>query len=172
KMGDIDRDPAQADALITDAKSVVEKARDQAKSEVVKSELDTILKNHQEYAKYAKEGADRFKETLNKPAADWQASDIDGKPAKLADYRGKVVVMDFWYRGCGWCMYAMPQVRKLSEDFAGKPVVVLGMNTDQDEKDARFVIDAMGLKYPTIKATGIPEKYGVQGFPTLIVIDQ
>src|SRR5439155_14948943 len=112
KMGDIDRDPAQADALIADAKSAVEKARDQAKSEVVKSELDTILKNHEEYAKYAREGADRFKEILNKPAADWQASDIDGKPVKLADFRGKVVVMDFWYRGCGWCMYAMPQVRK------------------------------------------------------------
>jgi thiol-disulfide isomerase/thioredoxin len=90
---------------------------------------------------------------------------------KLADYRGKVVVMDFWYRGCGWCMYAMPQVKQLAEDFSGKPVVVLGMNTDREEKDARLVIDTMGLKYPTIHAQEIPKKYGVQGFPTLIIID-
>jgi thiol-disulfide isomerase/thioredoxin len=131
-----------------------------------------MLRSHDEYAKYAKDSAGRFKDILNKPAADWAATDIDGKPVKLSDFRGKVVVMDFWYRGCGWCMYAMPQVIKLSDDYKEKGLVVLGMNTDSDEKDARFVIDAMGMKYATIKATGIPEKFGVQGFPTLIIIDQ
>ena len=50
-------------------------------------------------------------------------------------------------------------------------MAVLGMNTDRNEADAKFVIDAMGLKYATLRAEGIPEKYGVQGFPTLIVID-
>ena len=80
--------------------------------------------------------------------------------------------MDFWYRGCGWCMYAMPQVKQLSEDFKDKPVVVLGMNTDRQETDARLVIDTFGLKYPTIKAQDVPKKYSVQGFPTMIIIDQ
>ena len=45
------------------------------------------------------------------------------------------------------------------------------MNTDSNEADAKFVQDAMGLKYATLRALGIPEKYGVQGFPTLILID-
>ena len=45
------------------------------------------------------------------------------------------------------------------------------MNTDRNEADAKFVADAMGLKYATLRAEGIPEKYGVQGFPTLILID-
>ncbi len=66
----------------------------------------------------------------------------------------------------------MPQMNGLAEDFAGKPVAIFGMNTDMNEEDARFVIEKMGLKYPTLKATGLPEKFGVQGFPTLIVIDQ
>jgi thiol-disulfide isomerase/thioredoxin len=77
----------------------------------------------------------------------------------------------FWYRGCGWCIKAMPQLNALAEDFAGRPVAVLGMNTDGNEADAKFVVDAMGLKYATLRAKGIPEKYGVQGFPTLILID-
>jgi peroxiredoxin len=66
----------------------------------------------------------------------------------------------------------MPQIKQLAEDFKQKPVAVLGMNTDREPKDAQFVIDAMGLNYATLKATGLPEKYKVQGFPTLIVIDQ
>jgi thiol-disulfide isomerase/thioredoxin len=82
-----------------------------------------------------------------------------------------VVVLDFWYRGCGWCIKAMPQLNALAGQFEGRPVAVLGMNTDRDEADAKFVSDAMGLKYETLRALGIPEKYGVQGFPTLVVID-
>jgi hypothetical protein len=51
-------------------------------------------------------------------------------------------------------------------------VAIFGMNTDRNEEDARFVSEKMGLKYPTLKAIGLPEKFGVRGFPTLIVIDQ
>jgi thiol-disulfide isomerase/thioredoxin len=109
---------------------------------------------------------------LNKPAPDWEAKDLDGKAWRLSELKGKVVVMDFWYRGCGWCMYAMPQVKQLAADYKDKPVVFLGMNTDQKEEDAQFVVKELGLTYPQIKATGIPDKFGVQGFPTLIIVDQ
>ena len=80
-------------------------------------------------------------------------------------------MLDFWYRGCGWCIKAMPQLNALAGQFEGRPVAVLGMNTDRNEADAKFVCDAMSLKYATLRADGIPEKYGVQGFPTLVVID-
>lgn len=46
------------------------------------------------------------------------------------------------------------------------------MNTDMDEKDARSVIDKLKLNYPTLKAQGLIEEYNVQGFPTLVIIDQ
>ncbi len=108
---------------------------------------------------------------VGKPAAAWELKGLDGKTHTLTEYRGKVVVLDFWYRGCGWCIKAMPQLNALAEQFEGRPVVVLGMNTDRIEADAKFVSDAMGLKYATLRAEGIPEKYGVRGFPTLILID-
>ena len=62
--------------------------------------------------------------------------------------------MDFWYRGCGWCMYAMPQVKQLAEDYKDKPVVVLGMNTDRNEEDARFVVKELGLDVPADQSRG------------------
>ncbi|MCA9111534.1 MAG: hypothetical protein KDA52_16395, partial [Planctomycetaceae bacterium] len=39
-------------------------------------------------------------------------------------------------------------------------------------EDARFVVEKMGLNYNNLQATGIPEKYGVTGFPTLVILDQ
>lgn len=151
------------------AKALLEAAQARATTEDVKEALGNILKSHE---RYAKEEADGFKEVLNKPSPEWSTTDIEGKPVSLADLKGKVVVMDFWYRGCGWCMYAMPQVKQLAEDYKDKPVVVLGMNTDQDKADAKVVIDAFGLQHPTVRAQGISEKYGIRGFPTLVIVDQ
>jgi thioredoxin-related protein len=66
----------------------------------------------------------------------------------------------------------MPQIKEVAEHFRDKPVAVLGMNTDRQEKDARFVVEKLKLNYPTLKAEGLPEKYKVRGFPTLVIIDQ
>jgi thiol-disulfide isomerase/thioredoxin len=125
------------------------------------------LKNGQVY-KHFEEDA----QTLNKTAAPWETTDILGKKHSLMDYRGKVVVLDFWFRNCEPCIKAMPQVKEIAQQFRDKPVAVLGMNIDKEEKDARFVADELKLNYPTLKAGDLPEKYDVHGFPTLVIIDQ
>ena len=66
----------------------------------------------------------------------------------------------------------MPQVKQLADYFKNQDVVVLGMNTDRDPKDAEFVIKKMELNYRNLKARNIPKEYGVRGYPTLIVIDR
>src|SRR5207244_6277776 len=132
------------------------------KNEDLRADLAEKVKQHERMEKYLVEGAERRAKFLGQPAAEFETTDIDGKKVKLADLRGQVVVLDFWYRGCGWCIKAMPQMNQLAGDFAGKPVAILGMNTDRDEADAKFVIEKMALKYPTLKAEGQPEKFGVQ----------
>ncbi len=164
--------PESAQKLIDEAKGGLETAWSSVKSAEVQAELGRMKKQHDQYAKYEIESAQKQAGVLNKEAIDWSAQDLDGKEWKLSDLKGKVVVMDFWYRGCGWCMYAMPQVRQLSVDYKDKPVVFFGMNTDQKEEDAKFVVKEFDLKYPIIKAKEIPQKYGVQGFPTLVIVDQ
>jgi thiol-disulfide isomerase/thioredoxin len=171
-MRKISDEPQDTPKLLSEAKAVLDAASKNVSVEEVKQEAARKLQEHEQYASYSIEEGKRVAAVLNKPAPDWSAKDMAGNEFSAKSLAGKVVVMDFWYRGCGWCMYAMPQVRQLAADYKDKPVVVLGMNTDRDQADAQFVIKEFDLKYPTLKATGIPEKFGVQGFPTLVIIDQ
>jgi peroxiredoxin len=166
------KDGKDTEALLKKAEDVLAQMRANATMPLTKEQVDELEKGHKQTAEYLTQEAKRRAEVVGKPAAAWELKDLDGKAHALADYKGKVVVLDFWYRGCGWCMRAMPQVKQLADDFKGQPVAVLGLCTDPDEKDARFVADKMKLNYPVLRAKGVPEKYKVQGFPTLIVIDQ
>jgi peroxiredoxin len=164
--------PDDAKALLAKAVEGLKAAAADMKQEELVAELNERIKQHEQMAKYTLDDAERRAKVMGQPAAEFETTDLNGKKVKLADLRGQVVVLDFWYRGCGWCVKAMPQMNELAADFAGQPVAIFGMNTDRDEADARFVIEKMALKYPNLKAEGLPQKFGVQGFPTLIIVDQ
>jgi thiol-disulfide isomerase/thioredoxin len=172
QMKGLHEQPDKGQEIVDAGKRTLTAAAAKVQHPDVKEEFKTKLTEHEQYASYAVADAKRQAGVLNKPAADWSAKDLDGQEVSAKSLRGKVVVMDFWYRGCGWCMYAMPQVKQLASDFKDKPVAILGMNTDRDLADARFVVKELGLDYPQVQATGLPEKFAVQGFPTLIIIDQ
>lgn len=137
-----------------------------------REQVDEMLASHDQKVKYYVEESERRKTILGQQAADWSTTDLQGKSHALKDYRGKVVILDFWYRSCLFCVQAMPQMKEIATQFKDQPVVVLGMNTDDKEADAQQVVEKMGLNFPTLKATGLPEKYKVQSFPTLVIIDQ
>ncbi len=164
------KDAANCQTLLVDARSKLQAARDATQEPIFRKEFDRALANHDAKAKSYLASAQKRATVVGKPSPVWTLLDLDGKQHSLEDYRGKVVVLDFWFRNCGWCVKAMPEVNTLAQQFAGRPVVVLGMNTDAMEQDAKFVASTMGLKYETLRAQGIPEKYGVPGFPTVIVI--
>jgi thiol-disulfide isomerase/thioredoxin len=115
---------------------------------------------------------------IGQPPTYWSTIDLDGTPHALADYRGKVVVLDFWFAGCGPCLDAIPKMIALAEEFKQEPVVILGINTDTGEEEARRqrVLDAVQLTYPTLRdahdGVCIHETYKVSAWPTMIVLDQ
>jgi thiol-disulfide isomerase/thioredoxin len=171
QMKALHEQPDKAKEIIDAARQTLATTSENVRRPDVKQQLKTKLENHDRYASNSVDDAKRLAGVLNKPAPDWSAKDLDGQEVSAKSLRGKVVVMDFWYRGCGWCMYAMPQVKQLASDFKDKPVAILGMNTDRDLADAKFVVKELALNYPQLQATGLPEKFAVQGFPTLIIID-
>lgn len=103
----------------------------------------------------------------------WELKDASGKAVSLADFKGKIVVMDFWGTWCGWCVKAMPAIEQVHQKYKHKGVVVLGMNTENDPNaDPAGFMRRNNYTYGLIlKAETITQKYKVFGFPTLYVID-
>jgi peroxiredoxin len=106
-------------------------------------------------------------------AAEWERRDLDDAVHKLKDYAGKVVVLHFWHADSDLSIRAAPQMNHIVDEFAEKPVAVLGMNFNDDTVQALFVEEAMGFKYPSLHANEeLARKYGVSTFPTTVVVDQ
>ena len=161
-----------AEELLKKAHTVLFDARAKVTIPEAIAAIDDQLKNHDRFVKSQIDEAKRFAEIIGHPAPTWEVKDLEGKTHTLEQYRGKVLVLDFWYRGCGWCMRAMPQVKKVAKHYQGRPVAVFGMNNDRKEEDAKFVVEKMALEYPVLRSDELPGKYGVSGFPTLVIIDQ
>ena len=163
---------AAAETLLNKARTLLADARAKVTSPEAIAAIDDQLKNHNQFAKYQIDDAKKIAGVLGHPSPTWEVKDLTGRTHTLDQYRGKVLVLDFWYRGCGWCMRAMPQVKEVARHYQGRPVAVLGMNNDRKEEDAKFVVEKMALEYPVLRSDELPGKYGVSGFPTLVVIDQ
>jgi len=111
-----------------------------------------------------------------KPAPAIDGTGIDGKPLKLSDYRGKVVVLVFWGTWCGPCMQEVPHERELAERYKGRPFALLGVDCDSDKAAALKVMKEQGITWPNWNDGDpgegpIVNKYHVRGYPTIIVID-
>lgn len=106
-------------------------------------------------------------------APSWTLPDPDGEMHSLEEYRGKVVIMDFWATWCGPCKRAMPGLQNIHEDFKDRGVVVLGINTwerDGNQKAIDYMNEhdySYGLMLDGDK---VAEAYGVRGIPTFYVI--
>ena len=78
-----------------------------------------------------------------KPAPATEGEDLDGKPMKLSDYRGKAVMLVFWASWCGPCMAAIPHERELAKRYAGRPFAIVGVSGDGDRAAGqRAVVNA------------------------------
>lgn len=111
---------------------------------------------------------------IGSEAPDFTLEDMSGKAVSLHDFRGKVVVVDFWASWCGPCQEEMPYIQHIYEQMAGQGVMVLGLNDGEDHDTvAQFTKDG-SYTFPVLLG-GNPEvtlKYYLGGLPTTVVIDR
>ena len=89
--------------------------------------------------------------------ADYNIPTIDGRTIKLSDYRGKVLVMDFWATWCGPCQQETPQLARLAKENQTRGLEVIGLHIDDrgrsSREDIRKFIDHYGITYTVGLAT-------------------
>ena len=105
-------------------------------------------------------------------APDFTLPSTDGKEFKLSDHRGKIVILDFWYRSCYPCIKALPQLQQFSTEHSPDEILLVGMNPfDSKEKIIDF-LDKRGVTYTSVyNAKEIAKEYKVTGYPHLFVIN-
>ncbi len=81
--------------------------------------------------------ADPMVELVGKVVPDFSATDLDGKPISLQQYRGKVVLLDFWAVWCPPCIVEMPNVKKVYDTYKDQGFDIIGVSLDTDETRLR-----------------------------------
>lgn len=108
-------------------------------------------------------------------APDWELQTTDGKTAKLSDYRGKVVILDFWDTWCPPCKKEIPGFIELQDQYGKEGLVVIGAAFGRYGMDAvKTFVKEWKINYPVVladKATN--DSYGgIRSIPTTFVINR
>jgi thiol-disulfide isomerase/thioredoxin len=119
---------------------------------------------------------DWLKLVVGQPAPQIEGVDVQGKPLRLADFRGRVVLLVFWGSWCGPCMAQVPEEKALLERFQGRPFSVVGVNCNEDAEAARAAMEREGMTWPSWHdgeddGGPIAEEYHVDSFPSAFLID-
>lgn len=152
-------------ALIDESLAKLEKL-----SPVSKTLVDNLKKARAEQ----KARAERMK--IGNPAPAFKCQNPKGKALAPADFKGKVLVLDFWASWCGPCRQEIPNMKKIYEEFKGKGVEFLSVSIDAKEDAWRKAMKEEAMKWPQgwVKDGGkeVMDLYQFGGIPFILVIDK
>ncbi len=108
------------------------------------------------------------------PAENFQLVDLNGKAQSLLDYRGKVVLLNFWATWCKPCTTEMPAMQTTYDKLREKGFVVLAINELEDDAKVREHIKQYGHTFPVLmdRENKVANQFGVFGLPVSVFIDE
>ena len=111
-----------------------------------------------------------------RPAPDFQLSSLDGRTVRLADFRGRRVVVGFWASWCGPCRVELPALRRFylqARKAEGEAFDILAISVDSNPEDARRAAAELKIPFPVLLDTDwkVSSSYAVEGIPALFLID-
>ncbi|MCR8560765.1 TlpA family protein disulfide reductase [Mucilaginibacter sp. BJC16-A38] len=151
----------------TDFTGLAEDALSYVKAADLHAALQKLIANHQ----------------VGKQAFNFELPDTNGRMHRLSDYKGKVILLDFWFNGCGNCRDIEPYLKTIENKFEGKPVIFISINVDKEKE--RWLRGIRSGLYTTkggldLYTTGRGDQDATirnfdvtaSGYPTLIIIDK
>lgn len=108
-------------------------------------------------------------------APDWQLQNLDGKKVRFSDFKGKVVILDFWATWCGPCREEIPGFIELQKRYEKQGLEVIGVSMDQvGPIEVKKFAKQIGVNYQIVLAdTKTTQEFGgIEAIPTTFVIDR
>jgi peroxiredoxin len=115
------------------------------------------------------------KEAERKRAPGFELTDAEGKPVRLSDYAGKVVLLDFWATSCGPCKKSIPWMIELADKYRDAGLAVVGVSMDEEGWTVvKPFVEQMKITYPILLGTKrVGYLYGdVDALPLAFFIDR
>lgn len=109
---------------------------------------------------------------INTIAPEWKLTSYDDEVISLESLRGKLVLMDFFYKNCGPCLLALPGLQALHEKYKGK-IHIIGVNPYDKKHDVKEFLAKRGITYTILLgAKDVATTYNVSSYPTIYLINK
>src|SRR6185369_7347745 len=107
-------------------------------------------------------------------APDFKLPDLSGKTVALSDFKGQVVLVDFWATWCGPCQEEVPDLIALQAKYKDRGFTVLGVSMDAgDKKGVQAFVQDNKIPYPVLlSGADAPAGYDVPGLPSAVLVDR
>jgi thiol-disulfide isomerase/thioredoxin len=108
------------------------------------------------------------------PAAEFTLSGLDGRAVSLREFRGRVVLLNFWATWCVPCREEIPAMQALARDLGPRGLVVLALNYEEDPETVQAFVRDTGLTLAVLldRDGAVARRYRVAGLPTSFFIDR
>jgi peroxiredoxin/YHS domain-containing protein len=132
--------------------------------------------NTSEVATFKKDPEGYMPPVLPRPAPEFSLKTLDEKTVTKADYKDKILLVDYWATHCKPCVETMPELQKLSQKYADKDVIILGVSIDDEgAKVVKPFVTKRKFTYTMALDTGKDpawKEFKVRGIPALFLIDK
>lgn len=111
---------------------------------------------------------------INQPAPNFTLKSLSGKNLKLSEFRGQVILLNFWASWCGPCRQEMPILEEIHNRYKDLGFSVLGVNVDSDPEKAKQLLKDTPVSFPILldMQNRTSELYHLEAMPTTILIDR
>jgi thiol-disulfide isomerase/thioredoxin len=146
--------------------------------DILSKNLDENFRN---VGEKMKTGAVRRARLLSGDPVKVSGKTFDGKPFDISEYKGKVVVVDFWATWCGPCRQELPNLKAVYDKYHSRGLEVVGVSLDESKEDLANFLKTNNLPWKILVSTEphhsgfenpIADQYGISGIPTVFLMNR